>query len=93
MAIRSIREVKQNLSRYIRSLSREVVVVTNRGKPCAGLLRLEDDGDVETFLVANNKKLMELYDRSLRGDRHSMQEVEEIVRRDERKEKRRKKAA
>lgn len=67
MKIASVREVKENLSKYISKMNGKPVVITKNGRPCAGMVELKDEDDVEAFLMANNPRLMKLFDQSLAG--------------------------
>ncbi|OGH59122.1 MAG: hypothetical protein A3G34_02230 [Candidatus Lindowbacteria bacterium RIFCSPLOWO2_12_FULL_62_27] len=68
MRTATIRDVKQNLSRYIRNMDNRAIVITKNGKPCAGLVRLENnDSDIDDFLMANDRKLVELVHKSARS--------------------------
>lgn len=76
MKIASVREVKENLSKYISNMHGKPVVITKNGRPCAGLVELKDDDDVETFLMSHNPRLMKLFDQSLvAGGETSHEEV------------------
>lgn len=52
-----IRDLKNNTSEVIGTVKKEgAVIVTNNGKPVAGIIPL-DESDVEDFLIAHNKKI------------------------------------
>lgn len=52
-----IRDLKNNTSEVIGTVKKEgAVIVTNNGKPVAGIIPL-DENDVEDFLIAHNKKI------------------------------------
>jgi antitoxin (DNA-binding transcriptional repressor) of toxin-antitoxin stability system len=66
------------------------VIITKNGRPCAALVSLEEDGDLEAFLIAHHPQLVALIDRGAaqRGGL-SLDAVEREVSRRERKPKRR----
>jgi len=74
----------------IRALPRGPVIITKNGRPCAALVALGADGDLEAFLIAHDPRLAALMDRGAaqRGGR-SLDAVEREVARRERKAKRR----
>lgn len=89
MKIAGVKEVKQELSRFLDGLDKDLVVITKKGRPYAGMVRLTNENDLEAFLVANNTRLMELLDQSdAKGGETPLEEVEARVRRAERKHKR-----
>lgn len=52
-----IRDLKNNTSEVIGTVKKEgAVIVTNNGKPVAGIIPL-DENDVEDFLIEYNKKI------------------------------------
>ena len=68
MKTESLREVKNNLSSVIEELPRTgSVVITKNGKARAVLLPVDDDTDLESLLLSQNKRLWELIDRSIAG--------------------------
>ncbi|HUI25099.1 MAG TPA: type II toxin-antitoxin system prevent-host-death family antitoxin [Candidatus Kryptonia bacterium] len=90
MKIESVRVVRERLSKMIKTLPRGPVIITKNGRPCAALVSLENDGDLEAFLIAHHPRLLALIDRATtqRGGR-SLESVEREVSRRERKPKRR----
>ncbi len=90
MKIESVREVRERLSEMIKSLPQGPVIITKNGRPCAALVALEDNGDLEAFLVAHHPGLVALIERGAaqRGGR-LLEAVEREVSRRERKQKRR----
>ena len=70
MKTESLREVKNNLSRVIEELPKTgSVLITKNGKARAVLLHVDDDTDLESLLLSQNKRLWELIDRSIAGKR------------------------
>ena len=73
MKIESLREVKNNLSSVIEELPKTgSVLITKNGKARAVLLPVDDDTDLESLLLSQNKRLWELIDRSIAGKRRRM---------------------
>ena len=70
MRTESLREVKNNLSSVIEDLPKTgSVLITKNGKARAVLLHVDDDTDLESLLLSQNKRLWELIDRSIAGKR------------------------
>ena len=70
MKTESLREVKNNLSSVIEDLPKTgSVLITKNGKARAVLLHVDDDTDLESLLLSQNKRLWELIDRSIAGKR------------------------
>ena len=70
MKIESIREVKANLNRIVSALSEEgSVVITKNGRPCAVLMPVTDDTDLEIVAISQNKRFWQTYDRALSARR------------------------
>ena len=68
MKTESLREVKNNLSSVIGELPKTgSVLITKNGKARAVLLPVDDDTDLESLLLSQNKRLWELIDRSIAG--------------------------
>ena len=68
MKTESLREVKNNLSSVIEELPKTgSVLITKNGKARAVLLPVDDDTDLESLLLSQNKRLWELIDRSIAG--------------------------
>jgi prevent-host-death family protein len=67
MKIESIREVKANLNRIVGSLPEEgSVVITKNGRPCAVLMPVTEDTDLEIVAISQNKRFWQTYDRARR---------------------------
>ena len=65
MKIESLREVKAKLSRIVRDLpSHRSVVITKNGRPCAVLLPVTEETDLETLLLSQCREFWELFDRA-----------------------------
>ncbi len=65
MKIESLREVKSQLSKIVRELpSHRSVVITKKGRPCAVLLPVTEETDIETLLLSQRKDFWDLLDRA-----------------------------
>ncbi len=67
MRIENIREVKTNLNRIVGTLPLEgSVVITKNGRPCAVLMPVTEDTDLEVIALSHNKRFWQLYDAAVR---------------------------
>lgn len=80
MKTESLREVKNNLSRVIEELPKTgAVLITKNGRTRAVLLPVEEDTDLESLVLSQNKRLWELIDRSVsRGTKKGMKRFEDL---------------
>ncbi|HVN64386.1 MAG TPA: type II toxin-antitoxin system prevent-host-death family antitoxin [Candidatus Binataceae bacterium] len=63
MKIENVREVKAKLNRMISDLPRTgSVVITKNGKPCAALMPITDDTDLEVVALSQNKRFWRMFD-------------------------------
>jgi prevent-host-death family protein len=71
MRIENIRQVKARLNRIVGQLpDKGSVVITKNGRPCAVLMPVTEDTDLEIVALSQNKRFWALFERSLkRGDR------------------------
>jgi antitoxin (DNA-binding transcriptional repressor) of toxin-antitoxin stability system len=66
MKTESLREVKNNLSRVIDDLPKTgAVLITKNGHTRAALLPVDEDTDLESLLLSQNKRFWELIDKSI----------------------------
>jgi antitoxin (DNA-binding transcriptional repressor) of toxin-antitoxin stability system len=67
MKIQNIREVKTRFSRYVKELPKSgSVLITQNRRPCAALVPVTEDTDLEALALSQNKRFWR-FDR--RGDR------------------------
>ena len=67
MKVESLREVKANLNKIVGALPEEgSVVITKNGRPCAVLMPVTEDTDLEIVAISQNKRFWQTYDRALR---------------------------
>ena len=80
MKIESLREVKANLSKIVNELSSErSVVITKNGRPCAVLLPVNEDTDIESMVLAQNKEFWRLMDRAHKeGEKKGFTKLEDL---------------
>jgi len=65
MRIESLREVKAKFSQIVKSLPKyKSVVVTKNGRPCAVLLPVTEETDLESLLLTQRSDFWELFDRA-----------------------------
>jgi prevent-host-death family protein len=64
MKIAPLYEVKNKLSQYVQETSSGPIVITKNGKPCAALVHLEEDQDMESFLLSHNPRFLHLLDKA-----------------------------
>lgn len=80
MRIQNIREVKEKLSRIVRDLPEEgSVIITKNGRPCAVLMPVTEDTDLEIVALSQNRRFWKLYDAShARGEREGWTPLGEL---------------
>jgi prevent-host-death family protein len=77
--VASIAEAKAKLSDYVERCRRETVVLTKHGHPRAALVPLENDDDLERFLLSRNPRFLRLLAHSERSGRVSLAEAERLL--------------
>ena len=60
MKIVTTYEAKNTFPRILKLSRKEVVIVTNRGKPVAAIEGLEDEDDLEDYLLERSPKFWEM---------------------------------
>lgn len=66
MRMQNIREVKAKLSQIVSGLSREgSVVITRNGNPCAVLMPVTEETDLEILALSQNRSFWKMYDEAL----------------------------
>jgi len=80
MKIENIREVKTRFSRYIKDLSKTgSVVITKNGRPCAALVPVTEDTDLEALALSQNKRFWKLIDAAIaRGRQEGFVDLEDL---------------
>ena len=82
MKIESLREVKARLSKLIKDLPTErSVVITKNGRPCAVLLPVTEETDLESLLLSQRKDFWQMFDRAhSEGDKKGFTKFEDLPR-------------
>ena len=80
MKTESLREVKNNLSRVIEELPKTgAVLITKNGRTRAVLLPVDENTDLESLVLSQNKRLWELIDNSIAaGKRNALTKFEDL---------------
>ena len=80
MKVENLREAKARLSRLIKDLpSAGSVVITKNGRPCAVLLPVTEETDLESLLLAQRKDFWEIFDRAHReGEKKGFTRLEDL---------------
>ena len=66
MKIENIKAVKARFNRIVSELSRDgSMVITKNGKPCAVLMPITKDTDLEIVALSQNKRFWQLYDSAI----------------------------
>jgi prevent-host-death family protein len=76
MKLVSIAEGKAKLSEYVDECRRQAVVLTKHGHPRAALLPLDDEDDLERFLLARNRRFRDLLAHSAKSGTVSLADAE-----------------
>jgi prevent-host-death family protein len=64
--VENIKEVKARFNRIVKELATEgSVVITRNGRPCAVLMPITEDTDLEIVALSQNKRFWKLYDAAL----------------------------
>jgi prevent-host-death family protein len=64
--VENIKEVKARFNRIVRELPTEgSVIITKNGRPCALLMPMTKDTDVEVVALSQNKRFWKLYDSAV----------------------------
>jgi prevent-host-death family protein len=67
MKIAPLAQVKDHFSAYIQECQESPVVVTKNGKPVALLTAIKDDDDLDSLLLANNRRFLALLEKGYRS--------------------------
>ena len=80
MKIESLREVKAKLSKIIKDLPlQRSVVITKNGRPCAVLLPVTEETDLESMLLGQRKEFWQLLDRAHKeGEKKGFTRLEDL---------------
>lgn len=80
MRIENLREVKAKLSQIVNELPEyHSVVITKNGRPCAVLLPVTEETDLESFLLACNPAFWQLFDQAhAEGEKKGFTKFEDL---------------
>lgn len=80
MKIESLREVKAKLSQIVKELpSERSVVITKNGRPCAVLIPITEETDLESMLLAQRKDFWQMFDRAHReGEKKGFTKLKDL---------------
>jgi prevent-host-death family protein len=78
--IENIREVKARLSQIVNELPNEgSVVITRNGRPCAVLMPVTAETDLEVVALSQNRTFWKLFDHSLsRAEEEGWTKLDEL---------------
>lgn len=66
MKVENIKEVKARFNRIVSELPTQgSVIITKNGRPCALLMPMTKDTDVEVVALSQNKRFWKLYDSAV----------------------------
>ena len=66
MKVENIKEVKARFNRIVSELPTEgSVIITKNGRPCAVLMPITEDTDLEIVALSQNKRFWKLYDSAV----------------------------
>ena len=80
MKIQNIREVKAKLSQIVSSLATEgSVIITKNGRPCAVLMPVTEETDLELVALSQNRGFWKIFDDAVaRAEREGWTPLEEV---------------
>lgn len=80
MKIENIREVKTRFSHYVKELPKSgSIVITKNGRPCAALVPVTEDTDLEALALSRNKRFWRLIDQAVeRGNAEGLVNLEDL---------------
>ncbi len=66
MKVETIREIKTRFSRYVKELPKSgSVLITRNGRPCAALIPVTEDTDLEALALSQNKRFWNIIDDAI----------------------------
>ena len=80
MKVENIREVKTRFSRYVKELPKSgSVLITRNGRPCAALVPVTEDTDLEVLALSQNKRFWKIIDDAIaRGEKEGYVDLAEL---------------
>ena len=71
MKVAPLYEVKNRLSEFVKRTESGPVVITRNGKPCAALVHLAEDEDMESFMLSHSPRFLKLLDEAAERTRQT----------------------
>ncbi len=71
MKIAPLYEVKNKLSEFVKETESGPIVITKNGKPCAALVHLAEDEDMESFMLSHSPRFLELLDQAAKNTKET----------------------
>ena len=80
MKIENLREVKMRFSEYVKELPKSgTVLITKNGRPCAALVPVTEDTDLEALALSRNKRFWKLIDEAIaRGKKEGLVDLADV---------------
>ena len=80
MKVENIREVKTRFSHYVNELPKSgSVLITRNGRPCAALVPVTEDTDLEALALSQNKRFWKIIDQAIeRGSKEGYTDLEDL---------------
>ena len=80
MKIENVREAKAKLNRLISELPKTgSVVITKNGRPCAALMPITEDTDLEALALSQNKRFWRMFDAAYeRAEKEGWADLEDL---------------
>jgi prevent-host-death family protein len=80
MKIQNVRDVKMRLNRIIKDLPKTgSVVITKNGRPCAALLPVTEETDLEALALSHNERFWRMFDASIaRAEKEGWSDLEDL---------------
>ncbi len=80
MKVENIREVKTRFSRYVNELPKSgSVLITKNGRPCAALVPVTEDTDLEVLALSQNKRFWKIIDQAIeRGSKEGYTDLDDL---------------
>ena len=80
MKVENIREVKTRFSRYVKELPKSgSVLITKNGRPCAALVPVTEDTDLEILALSQSKRFWKVIDEAIeRGKKEGLIDLKDL---------------
>lgn len=80
MKIENVRDVKMRFNRIIKELPKTgSVVITKNGRPCAALLPVTEETDLEALVLTHSDRLWHMFDAAIaRAEKEGWSDLEDL---------------